>query len=218
MKMPSAQRALRSALSKLKRYGILLESDSKLPSVATIVAGEPIRGSWWGHPLGHEIHYIAWRVASSRNVVVTKLVSAKVTFVHRKLWPLIVAVGSSRQKWQLKGLSRRARKLLLAVDEAGRVRTDRIRIKGNPKEKSIGDAARELEFKLLVHSQEIHTDTGAHVKILETWEFWNKEVGFVGKKMATEEAKKRLEKVLADLNYQFDARGYLPWNELKGLH
>ena len=80
------------------------------------------------------------------------------------------------------------------------------------KGKTIGDAARELEVRLLVHSQEIHTETGAHAKCLETWKIWSKGAGFVWKKINPDKAKKRLEKILANLNGLFDARGALPWN------
>jgi hypothetical protein len=112
----------------------------------------------------------------------------------------------------LAGLSRTARELLDLVDKAGKVRTNRIHIDRNLKVKAIGGAARELEVNLLVHSQEIHTETGAHAKCLETWKFWSKEVVFAEKKIPPEDAKKRLEKVLADLNRQFDASGSLPWS------
>jgi hypothetical protein len=210
MQVSSAK--VREALSKLRHYSILLESDGKLPSITTIVAGEPIGGSWWGHRRGHEIHQVAWQIASRPDVVVTKLVSKKVTYVHRKLWPAIIAVGSARQAWQLSGLSLAARELLAVVDEEGRIRTDRIRMRTNLKGKSIGDAARELEARLLVHSQEIHTERGAHAKVLETWKSWSKDVGFAGKKMPLEDAKKRLEKVLAGLNRQFNANNSLSWS------
>ncbi len=212
MQVSSPEPALRGALSALRRYGILLESDAKLPSISTIAAGEPIQGSWWGHPRGHEIHYLARQIASHHEALVTKLVSRKVTYVHRKLWAAIVSVGSARQDWQLAGLSRTARELLDLVDKAGKVRTNRIPIERTLKGKAIGDAARELEVRLLVHSQEIHTETGAHAKCLETWKFWSKEVAFVEKKMPPEDAKRRLGKVLADLNRQFDANGSLPWS------
>lgn len=68
-------------------------------------------------------------MASHPDVVITKLVSKRVTYVHRKLWPAIVAVGSARQNWQLSGLSPTARELLALVDKTGRIRTDGIRIK-----------------------------------------------------------------------------------------
>ncbi len=40
---------------ELERLGLLLLQDKKLPSVATIFAGRPMAGSWWGHPLGQEM-------------------------------------------------------------------------------------------------------------------------------------------------------------------
>ncbi len=211
MQVSSPEATLRDALSKLRRYGILLESDSKLPSVTTIVAGQSISGSWWGHASGHEIHLISRQMASHPDVLVTKLVSEKITYVHRKLWPAIVAVGSARQNWQLIGLSPAARELLALVDKAGWIRADIIRLKKGRKGRTIGDAARELEAKLLVHSQEIHTETGVHSKVLETWKFWSKAVRFEGKKMPPEDGKKQLEKVLANLNRQFPTRSSLPW-------
>jgi hypothetical protein len=66
--------------------------------------------------------------------------------------------------------------------------------------------------RLLVHSREIHTERGAHAKVLETWKVWIEEAGLAGKKMLPEDAKRRLEKVLADLNSEFDAEGSLPWS------
>jgi hypothetical protein len=211
MQTPSAETTLRATLTKLKRYGILMESHPKLPSVAAIVAGEPIRGSWWGHNRGHEIFYAAQQMASHPDVVITKLVSKRVTYVHRKLWPAIVAVGSARQNWQLSGLSPAATELLALVDTTGRIRTDRIRVR-SLKKKTVTDAVRELEVRLLVHSREIHTERGAHAKVLETWQVWVGEAGLARKKMLPEDGKRRLEKVLADLNSGFDAEGCLPWS------
>src|SRR5262245_15070885 len=43
-------------MAVLVEHGMLLESArGPLPNVAEIVAGEPIRGSWWGHRRSHEI-------------------------------------------------------------------------------------------------------------------------------------------------------------------
>ena len=151
-------------------------------------------------------------MASHPDVVITKLVSKRVTYVHRKLWPAIVAVGSARENWQLSGLSPAARELLASVDKTGRIRTDRILMKRSLKKKTVVDAVRELETRLLVHSKEIHTERGAHAKFLQTWKVWIGETGLVGKKMLPEDAKRKLEKVLADLNSQFDAEGSLPWS------
>jgi hypothetical protein len=43
-------------MATLIEHGTLLESaHGPLPSVAELVAGERISGSWWGHPSSHAI-------------------------------------------------------------------------------------------------------------------------------------------------------------------
>jgi hypothetical protein len=70
---------------------MLLESArGPLPSIAEMVAGEPIRGSWWSHPQSHEIFEAINRLAASPDVVRTRLVNGKVTLVHRRIWPALV--------------------------------------------------------------------------------------------------------------------------------
>ncbi len=218
MSKSSAERSFRRALAALRRYGILLESDRKLPSITRIVAGKPIQGSWWAHPRGHEIHHVTQLMASHGDVLVTKLVSGKVTYVHRKLWPVIAVLGSARQDWQITGLSPAGKELLDLTQKAGRIRTDRIYLKRSSRGIRVGDAARELESRLLVHSQEVHTETGAHAKELETWKSWRRRISFAGRNVSLEDAKKRLEKVVADLDSQYGARSSLPWGRHRTLH
>src|SRR6476661_719678 len=75
----------------LIEHGMLLESArGPLPNVAEMIAGEPIRGSWWGHPSGPTIFEAINRLADSPDVVRTRLVNGKVTLVHRRLWPALV--------------------------------------------------------------------------------------------------------------------------------
>jgi hypothetical protein len=70
---------------------MVLESGrGPLPSLAERVAGEPIRGSWWGHPASHEIWAVIQTVRRSPAVVATRLVDGKVTLIHRRLWPALV--------------------------------------------------------------------------------------------------------------------------------
>ena len=76
----------RRALAALRTHGLLLESDARLPSVVALVAGGPLRGSWWGHPLGGVIFDLSSWLAARPAVLVTRLVSGKVTYVHRSLW------------------------------------------------------------------------------------------------------------------------------------
>ncbi len=76
---------------ELERLGLLLLQDKKLPSVATIFAGQPMAGSWWGHPLGREM----FRCLASLEdeALATRLINRKVTFVHKRLWPALAASG-----------------------------------------------------------------------------------------------------------------------------
>jgi hypothetical protein len=81
-------------MAALVEHGMLLESArGPLPSVAEMVAGEPIRGSWWGHPASHAIFDALNSLAESPDVVRTRLVNGKVTLVHRRLWPALARVA-----------------------------------------------------------------------------------------------------------------------------
>jgi hypothetical protein len=71
--------------------GVLLESArGPLPNVAELVAGEPIKGSWWGHARGHQIYAELNALDDSPDVVRMRLVNGKVTLVHRRVWPALV--------------------------------------------------------------------------------------------------------------------------------
>lgn len=81
-------------MATLVEYGMLLESArGPLPSVAEMVAGEPIRGNWWGHRRSKAIFEAINRLADSPDVVRTRLVNGKVTLVHRRVWPALVRVA-----------------------------------------------------------------------------------------------------------------------------
>ena len=74
--------------------GVVLQSArGPLPNLAERIAGQPIRGSWWGHPCGHEIFAALTRVLGSGDVVATRLVDGKVTLLHRRVWPAVVRVA-----------------------------------------------------------------------------------------------------------------------------
>ena len=81
-------------LAWVRKEGMVLQSaHGPLPNLAEFVAGEPIRGSWWGHQAGHEIFAVLSEVMASPDVVATRLVNGKVTLVHRRLWPALVRVA-----------------------------------------------------------------------------------------------------------------------------
>jgi len=193
---PEAMRVL----AELKKHGLLLLTDAKLPNLCALVAGETVRGSWWAHPRSQRIFRVDGEVDDHPDVLMTKLVSGKVTYVHRALWPAVIAVGRAREPWQMKGLSKDARKLLAAVD-------------GKPVQpgRGMSKPASELEMRLLAHSEQFHSQSGAHVRRLESWDHWSSRAGDAGERLAASDAKLALEKVVASLNRKFQGKGRLPW-------
>lgn len=65
-----------------------------VPSLAETVAGEVIRGSWWGHPRGREIFALTRAIRGWREVLVCRVISGKVTYVHLRLWPALVRLAA----------------------------------------------------------------------------------------------------------------------------
>jgi hypothetical protein len=151
-------------LARLREHGLLLQQDKRLPDIATAVAGEPIRGSWWAHPRAHAIFACLGQIERHPDTLVTKLVAGKVTFVHRRLWPAVLAVGVARESWQFLDLSVGARELYDAVEQQGMLL-------------AAGRDAKELERRLLVHGEQVHTDAGHHELRLERWELWADRAG-----------------------------------------
>ena len=78
-------------LDWVREQGVVMQSArGPVPSLAERVAGAPIRGSWWGHPSGHEIYRVLNEVRASPDVVAVRLINGKVTLIHRRLWPALV--------------------------------------------------------------------------------------------------------------------------------
>ena len=207
--------------SKISSLGFLLESDPKLPSVCTLITGAPLRGSWWSHPLAQTIFQVNQKLEDHSDVLLTKLVSGKVTFVHRDLWSEVLAIGTAQEAWQMEGLSASAQALLKTVEESGVLRTDQIdwarSLSRSTAKKKPGDNARDLERKLLIHAEQIHTESGAHAKLLETWEHWSKRTGFAAPAIEPIQTKRNMEERLRKLNDEFGATARLPWKAGKSL-
>jgi hypothetical protein len=74
-----------------------------LPTLTEAIAGEPIRGSWWGHPKGKLIFAVLSELHESAEVAACKLVQGKMTLIHRRLWPALLAVAGTKR---FRGLDR----------------------------------------------------------------------------------------------------------------
>ena len=184
-------------LLELCERGLLLAADATLPSVATIVAGEPVHGSWWAHPKSHAIFAALSALARHPDAIAIPLISGKVTVVHRRLWPALLAVAEAREPWQTKGLSPKARALLRRVDTAGERQTS-------------GDAVRELERRLLVKTEQIHTERGSHAKVVERWDRWARRASVAPLKDVAA-ARRAIEEAADALASPRAVRPTLPW-------
>jgi len=195
-------------LKELTGIGFLHVSGNEIPNVRELLTGRSSKGSWWADPLAHEIFAVTQTLEDHPEVAITKLISKKVTFVHRKLWTRLFAIASARDAWQLEGLSKPAQLLMKEIDKNGTLFTNSLKRLSAAK---TGDAARELEIRLLVHSDQFHTESGTHAKRLETWESWARRVNLKGQPVSSERARHFFEKRLEETNKSYSGGGRLPW-------
>ena len=156
MATESTDEGIRKAVDALDRTGLLFMHDARKPSLTTLVAAAPIKGSWWGHPAGRRIFQVASALEDGGLALFVPLLSAKVTLVHRRLWPALVSVGESRADWQVDALTPKARELLEEVERTGRVRAS-------------GPSSKALARALLAHAEQVHTAGGSHATELLSW-------------------------------------------------
>ena len=203
-------------LGTIETNGFLLESDPKLPSVVSSITGSALRGSWWSHPLAQIIFQVNEMLEDHEDILIAKLVSRKVTFVHRKFWSELAMIGSAREHWQLTDLRAVTKSLLKQVESAGALSTAET-VWPQTSTMKLGDAARELEKRLLVVGIQFHGESGAHEKRLETWDHWMKRKKFKPAKISIKTAKSRLELKLRNLNEQFGGSATLPWGMTRSV-
>jgi hypothetical protein len=181
-------------LEALARSGVLLKQDKALPNVVSLVLGESLNTSWWSHPKASVVFSVLSELADHEDVLFTKLVAKKDTLVHRALWPALPAVGKANSEWQLDGLTSAAKELLARVTDEKEVQ-------------AAGSAAKELQLRLLVTAREVHTASGRHEMVLESWERWCKRTKT--RALASPRvARQRLEEALTALG---GTRKQLPW-------
>ena len=77
-----------------------------------------------------------------------------------------------------------------------------------------GDTARDLGGSI---AEQFHTTSGAHSKLLESWDTWADRVGFTAPELSATSAKRRIELRVAMLNKEFGGAGWLPWRDQKTM-
>ncbi|MFI5271819.1 MAG: hypothetical protein ACHQ4H_02145 [Ktedonobacterales bacterium] len=198
------------ALALLASDGVLLLTDAQLPSAAALCAGAPVRGSWWGHPAGHLIYAVAGTLEAHPDVTCAPLLSGKVTYVYRTLWPALLGVATAHEAWQFARLAPLARLVFDAVTRDGILATHDAAELDRYGRKALGQAAREIEAALLARGESVHTATGAHAKRLEAWPRWSARV-HCASPLPVLQARQTLEARVAALNSAHHARARLPW-------
>jgi hypothetical protein len=82
------------ALDFVQRHGVVLVSaKGGAPTLTEAIAGEAIKGSWWGHPQGKRIFRILEQVSNHPDIAACRLAGDKLTLVHRRLWPALAAAA-----------------------------------------------------------------------------------------------------------------------------
>lgn len=194
-------------LKRLEEVGILMLQDKSFPSVVSTITGKSIQGSWWGHPMANPIYNgLNWAI-HRKSILSAKLLAKKVTYIHRRLYPLFFSIVNEVRPWQTKGLSKEAMDLLKAIAERKNgIRSDdsELKLKHPSLKKHIDD----LETRLLVYANEIHTESGKHAKELKLWarsEVYN------GKIEPYDSAIEKFNSLVTELNERSGSNLRLPW-------
>jgi hypothetical protein len=193
---------------ELERIGLLLRHDVLLPSFTGLAVGAPFRGSWWAHPRTHEIYDLMQCFHDGAGALSVKLVDGKLTYVHRRLWPALLDAVRGSAGWQREGLSPAARALLGLVRRRGALPSDELPPARGARP---GAPIEELERRLLVHTGDVHTETGAHRKRLESWSHWCAQSGQRFPRGPAARGRAELERAVDALAAGTGASPRLPW-------
>lgn len=174
-----------AVVAAVEELGLLFLSDPKRKNAIQVLTGELPKGSWWAHPAANQIYGELQKVEDHRDLLTAKLLSGKVTFIHRALWPELLAVVTAREPWQLNGLSPGAAQWLAALDEA--------RATGAAVAQPSRTVSKDVEARLLARGESVHTANGTHQTRLEDWGAWATRVGCSASTGPLAKAKEALE-------------------------
>lgn len=200
--MTEAQ-ALKIALRHLEKEKFLLLVDNRQPSLVTILTGEKIRGSWFGHRLGNVIYNTANNVGRRRGLLAMKLIDGKYTYIHPSLRDAAYALALFLDDWQKKKLTPKAKRLLGELEKKGTLPVTAA----NRKEAEL------LEKLLLASGEQEHTSSGKHVKVLVAWKRSARKLGHKIRKVPVEEAKRAWEDRVWEFNRAHGSAFRLPWQK-----
>lgn len=201
---------LKKIHNELDKFGVLMLTDPSLPSLVAVISGKPVKGSWWGHPKGNLMYNISNELMDSPEILTLKLINKKITFIHRRHWNALLSITTSGKQWQKKDLSVSCKSLFQRVQREGKLRIDDSRLAKPPAE--VGKLASQLETRLLVYSESVHTDSGKHVRQLSSWD--NVKHGKKGKFVAVpyDEALENFEKIKMDMSAKYSTKIKFPWS------
>jgi len=203
--------SLRIVRAALHNNGLLLAADRDFPNVFTLVTGRTPVGSWWGDPDSGVVYAVLRGMERGRTVLRLRLLAGKWTYIDRRLWPALLRVVDRRRAWQGAGLSPFERRMLERVNRIGVLDLQDPASRGGVPLGSAGDAARELERRLLVVSHEVHTPMGLHTKTLESWTSWKRRHRATSGRMREAQARDIIEHVVVELARGSRLVGKFPW-------
>lgn len=203
------QKELQKVKKELSRHGLLLLSDPTLPSLVATIAGEPVSGTWWSHPQGNLMFNISNELADDHEILAVKFINKKITYLDSRHWDAFFAIAMSQAEWQLKRLPPDSKRLYDKILENKELRADDTSFKKSPAE--IGKIASKLEERLLLFSDNVHTESGKYVRIFKSWQQFAKDRKMKVKKMKYEEALTHFEKLGFLLLDEYEAPIKWPW-------
>jgi hypothetical protein len=186
--------------AELARIGLLLEHDRLLPSVTTLVAGQPIAGSWWGHALGHRIYDLLGQLERGRRALCAR--SWK-TQAHLRASAAARGILRADRTASSRGRDGAAaswpRGFSRSCAGAGAAQVGAAAVLALAPSKQLVAAARELEERCSLHGDSEHTASGKHEKTLETWSSWRTRHAVVVEVVEPSQARAALDEAVSRL-------------------
>lgn len=206
LKKPSVMS--KKIFSELKARKILLLQDKTFPSVVTSIIGEPINGSWWGHPMANPIYNGLNHCLHKNPILSVKLLSGKVSFISEALFPAFFSIVAKKRDWQIKKLNAEELKLYETIRKKGKLASDDKKLKETFKD--LKKNLEKLEKRLLVFSEEEHTESGKHIKVFSPWSKCDLKVK---SDVSYDDALEVFENLVDKYNVETGSKIKLPWQK-----